>query len=175
MALMWRNLVAAPKTPQWKSSHWLRNASIGVMVGMVVLAVLGYAARPPTNSAGSEPPPVPTASDDGSAFESPSPSPTPVGQTLLSIKGTGPATSDPFAASGDAVDVTYDFTCTAEDSFTVNFYGAGASPILPDVLVSDFGTQGSGTTTENLNGATGPFTVEVDTQCSWSVTVLGQP
>jgi hypothetical protein len=165
--------VTAPTTPQWKPSHWLRNASIGVVVGMVALAVLGFAARPPTDTAAPGTPPVPAASDDGPALESPSPSP--VGQTLLSSKGTGLATSDPFAASGDAVDVTYDFTCTAEDSFTINFYGAGASPILPDVLVSDFGTQGSGTTTEYLNGATGPFTIEVDTPCTWSITVLGQP
>jgi hypothetical protein len=73
------------------------------------------------------------------------------------------------------VDVKYDYTCTAEDSFTINFYGAGASPILPDVLVSDFGTQGSDTVTEALNGNTGPFTVEVDSPCTWSFTVLGQP
>jgi hypothetical protein len=71
--------------------------------------------------------------------------------------------------------LAYEYTCSAADSFTINFYGAGASPILPDVLVSDFGTQGSGTTTENLNGVTGPFTVEVDSPCTWSITVTGQP
>lgn len=167
--------MTAPMTPQWKSSHLLRNVSIGVVVVMVVLAVLGFAAKPPTHSAASETPPVPAASDDGSALESPSPAPTPIGQTLLSIEGTGLTTSDPFSASGDAVDLTYDYTCPAADSFTINFYGAGASPILPDVLVSDFGTQGSGTTTENLNAATGPFTVEVDSPCTWSITVTGQP
>jgi hypothetical protein len=167
--------VTPPRTPQWKPSHWLRNASIGVIGAMVVLAVLGFAARPPTNNAASEIPPVAAPSDDGSVFETPSPSPSPIGQELLALKGTGPATSDPFSASGEAVDVKYDYTCTAEDSFTINFYGAGASPILPDVLVSDFGTQGSDTVTEALNGNTGPFTVEVDSPCTWSFTVLGQP
>ncbi len=167
--------MTAPMTPQWKSSHGLRNASIGVVVVMVVLAVLGFAAKPPTNSAASETPPVPAESDDGSAFESPSPSASPVGQTLLSTEGTGPATSDPFGASGDAVDVTYEYTCNPADSFTINFYGAGPSPIMPDVLVSEFEAQGSGTVTEILNGSSGPFTVEVDTPCAWSVTVLGQP
>ena len=63
-----------PETPQWKPSHRLRNASIGVIVAMVALAVLGFAARPPTDSTASETPPVVAPSDDGSTFESPSPS-----------------------------------------------------------------------------------------------------
>ena len=91
--------------------------------------------------------------------------------TLLTFKGTGPMTSDPFNSSGESVDVTYEYTCSEDASFTLNFYGTYDSPLLPDVLVSEFGASGSGTATESLNGTTGPFTVEVDSPCDWSIEV----
>ena len=74
-----------------------------------------------------------------------------------------------FQASGDGVGVTYDYKCTAADSFTINFFGTNGSPLLPDVITSEFDTNGSSTATENLNGATGPLHVEVDSACTWSV------
>jgi hypothetical protein len=73
------------------------------------------------------------------------------------------------------VDVAYTFTCTADDTFTVNFYGTNGSPVLPDVIASDFGTTGSETVNEPLNGETGPFTVEVDSPCAWTIDVTGTP
>ena len=116
----------------------------------------------------------PGATDAG--FPDVSPSPPPSGATLLSIKGTGPLVSDDFQASGDSVDVKYDYTCGPNDSFSADFYGAQQSPLLPDNLVSDDpGASGSSITTENLNGMSGPFHVEVDSTCTWSITVIGQP
>ena len=170
--------VTPPRRPSPRQpSHWARNVWIGIIGVFVILAVLGSAASRPMGNTGPTAPPDALASDLGSynpdATEEPSP--TAGGATLLTFKGTGPQTSDPFSASGDIVEVKYDFTCPAEDTFTINFYGAGASPVLPDVLTSEYGATGSNAVTENLNGATGPFTVEVDSPCSWTVEVMGTP
>ena len=163
------------RTPR-KPSHWVRNASYGVIAVFVLLAVVGAASRPPSSTGPTTPTDVVSADesapDDGTSESS---SPTPAGESLLSIKGTGAQTSDEFHASGNSVGVTYDYTCPEESSFTLNFYGTNGSPLLSDVLVSDFGTTGTDTLTENLNGATGPFTVEVDASCDWTVEVTGTP
>ena len=41
--------------------------------------------------------------------------------------------------------------------------------------MSEFGATDSGTTNESLNGAPGPFHLEVDSDCTWSIKVLGTP
>ena len=165
------------RRPARKPSHWVRNASMGVIAVFVLLAAIGSASRPPGIEGPTAPPDAvssdESASDDAGLSESGSPAP--AGTALLSIKGTGATTSDPFQASGTSVDVTYEFTCPAEDSFTLNFYGTNGSPLLPDVLTSEYGSTGSNTTTEPLNGQTGPFTVEIDSPCDWAVEVLGTP
>ena len=98
--------MTAPTTPPWKPSHLARNAWIGLITVMVVLAVVGsITSRPESNTAAITPPP-----DVASEEPSEEPTPTPIGQTLLSFKGTGMETSDPFSAGGDSVDVTYDYT-----------------------------------------------------------------
>jgi hypothetical protein len=173
--------MTAQVTPPRRESHWLRNASIGVIVVMVVLAVLGSAANRQDGSATPGVPvgPVATGGDAGSTpagFPDESPSPPPSGQTLLSINGSAPVVSADFTASGDSVDVKYDYTCGPNDSFSADFYGAQQSPLLPDNLVSDdLGQSDSSITTENLNGMPGPFHIEVDSSCTWSVSVIGQP
>jgi hypothetical protein len=157
-----------------------RNASIGVVVVMVALAAVGsWENRQTGQTARPEPSPGPVASSASSSdggFPDQSPSPPPSGSTLLSIKGTGDKTSDDFHANGDSVDVEYGYTCGANDSFTASFFGAGPSPILPDILVSsDTGASDSSITTEDLNGNTGPFHLEIASGCTWSVEVIGQP
>ncbi len=165
--------MTARMTPPRKPSHWFRNAWIGVVVVMVLLAALGSAASRQASSAGPGTPANPASSDTESPADTGSPAP--AATTLLSIKGTGYMTSEPFQASGDSVDVAYDYTCTGEGSFALNFYGTNVSPLLPDALVGEFGSNGSSTLTETLNGATGPFHVEVDSVCAWSVEVIGTP
>ncbi len=172
--------MTAQAKPPWKPSHWLRNASIGVIGVMVVLAALGIAANRETGAETPAAPGGPAATSAGATapavFPDVSPSPSPSGQTLLDIKGTGPTVSLDFHASGDSVDVKYDYTCGANDSFSLDFYGANKSPLLPDNLVSDDpGNSDSSITTENLNGMAGPFHVEVTSTCTWSVEVIGQP
>ena len=169
-----------PLIPPSKPSHWVRNTSIGVIVVMVVLAVLGSAANRQSATVSQVAPPSAAATDEGSSadvnFPDESPSPLPSGSTLLFVKATGPKTSDDFRATGDSVDVTYDYTCGANDSFSLDFYGANESPLLADNLVSsDPGDTATSTTTENLNGQPGPFHVDVVSTCSWSVKVIGAP
>ena len=172
--------MTAPLIPPSKPSHWVRNVSVGVIVVMVVLAVLGSAASRQSGNVAPAAPPSAAATDAGSSadagFPDESPSPLPSGSTLLSIKGTGPKTSDDFKASGDSVDITYDYTCGANDTFSLDFYGANESPLLPDNLVtSDPGDTDTSTTTENLNGQPGPFHVDIVSTCTWSVEVIGAP
>lgn len=172
--------MTAQMTPPRKPSHWVRNASIGVVVVMVALAAVGsWESRRSGETALPAPSAGPVASgasaSDG-GFPDESPSPPPSGSTLLSIKGTEDKISDDFHASGDSVDVEYTYTCGANDSFTASFFGAGPSPILPDILVSsDTGDSDSSITTEDLNGNTGPFHLEIASSCTWSIEVIGQP
>ena len=170
--------VTPPRRPApRKPSHRGRNAWIGVIGVFVILAAVGSATSRPLSVTGPTPPPgasedagVPDDTDNPDALPT-----TPPGAALLTLKGTGPQTSDPFTASGASVGVSYDYTCPTEDSFTLNFYGTNSSPLLPDELASDYGATGTNAVTEQLNGQTGPFTVEVDTACTWSIEVMGEP
>ena len=172
--------MTTPPIPPSKPSHWVRNASIGVIGVMVVLAVLGSAQNRQSGNVTPGAPASPAATDAGSSADTDlpdeSPSPLPSGSTLLSIKGTGPQTSDDFQASGDSVDITYDYKCGPDGTFSLDFYGANESPLLPDNMVtSDPGDTNTSTTTENLNGQAGPFHVDIISTCSWSVEVIGAP
>jgi len=105
--------------------------------------------------------------------------PPPTPGTLLSISGSGIKSSKEFAASGDSVDVTYTYNCSsfgAEGNFIINFYGANSlGPDIPDGIANDLGMSGGDTSTEYLNGATGPFHLEVNSECKWTVKVIGMP
>jgi hypothetical protein len=165
------------RAPRKGPSHWARNVWIAIIGVFVLLAALGSAVNRQSLLAEQTPPPGAVASDavpgePGEDEESPSVTP---GGELVSLQGSGAMTSDPFGASGETVDVTYEYTCTDAASFTLNFYGTYDSPLLPDVLASEFAESGAGTATESLGGMPGPFTVEVDTPCDWSVEVLGAP
>lgn len=165
------------RNPPKKPSHWSRNITIGVISIFVALAAVGSAMSREKAFTGSTSPSGAIASQgqDSGVSESDAPSPTAGGTTLVSIKGTGPTTSDPFQSTGLSVDVAYTFSCPADDSFTLNFYGTNGSPVLSDVIASAFGTTGSDVVNEPLNGETGPFTVEVDSPCDWTIEVTGTP
>ena len=183
--------VQAP--PPRKSSHRVRNGAIAAVVVLVVLAAIGSAAGQPTSSS----PPATAGATAGTAASAaatnaplavatvaaiaqPSiPAPAATAKTLLAITGNGIKTSKSFRASGDSVDVTYSFNCAAfgsQGNFQIMFYGASAlGPTMPDILANALAAKGSDTTTEYLNGATGPFHVEINSECSWSVRVIGTP
>ena len=167
-----------PRRPaQRGQSHWSRNIWIAIIGVFILLAALGSAVNRQSLIAEQSLPPAVETSDavptePGTDEES---SPIVSGSTLIAFEGSGALTSEPFGASGESVELTYEYTCDEAASFTLNYYGTYDSPLLPDVLVSEFGDGGSGTASESLGGMTGPFTVEVDTVCDWSVEVLGTP
>lgn len=75
------------------------------------------------------------------------------------------------------MDVTYTFNCSnfgSEGNFQIYFYGANLFGI-PDILANDLAKKGGDTTTEYLNGATGPFHLEMNSECKWTVKVIGMP
>jgi hypothetical protein len=116
--------------------------------------------------------PTPSDSTEAPTIE---PSATPGDTSLLKMSGKGDKKSENFSASGDSVDVKFDYKCSPDGSFTINFFGAGVSPELPDVITDEFGTTRSDTVNEPLNATTGPFHIEVTTPptCEWNITVLG--
>ncbi|MGO9177748.1 MAG: hypothetical protein ACLQBX_02655 [Candidatus Limnocylindrales bacterium] len=167
-----------PQTmPALGASHRLRTASSGVVATFVLLAVLacGGSTAGATGNAASAAPAAVTAAA----------TPVVAGGTLLAVRGTGNKTSSSFQASGASVNVNWTYNCASASvapgasagsgTFSLNFYGTEGSPALSDQLVSEFGATDSGTTNEPLNGAKGPFHFEVDSDCTWSVTVLGAP
>ena len=164
--------MTAKARPRWKESHWVRNASIAVIAVFVGLAVIGVLQNRPTDFV---PPPgqaTPASSDE--VLPTDTPVPTSGAEVLLTMSGTSGARSEPFPASGESVDVAYDYACTEFAGFAINFYGTASSPLLPDILVqSESGATDSAISTENLNGAAGPFRVEVVSDCTWSLKVLG--
>ncbi len=107
----------------------------------------------------------------------PTPVPKPTAKTLLSFKGSGIKSSKPFHASGDSVDVVYTYNCSNfgfDGNFQVYFYGAGLFG-GPDIVVNELGMSGKSRTTEYLDGASGPFHIEVNSECNWSVVIVGTP
>jgi hypothetical protein len=131
--------------------------------------------------------PAPTPTPSPTAAPTPTPSPTavptrtplPTPPTLLSISGSGIKTSKTFSWSGDSVDLTYTFNCSnfgSQGNFQIYFYGVSIlGPTVPDILANDLAAKGGDTTTEYLNGSTGPFHLEVNSECKWTVAVTGIP
>jgi len=97
--------------------------------------------------------------------------------TLLSLSGSGIKSSKTFEFSGDSVDVIYTFDCSDfgyAGNFQIYFYGASLlGPSVPDILANDLAMSGGDTTTEYLYGATGPFHLEMNSECDWTVKVVG--
>jgi hypothetical protein len=161
----------APVTTPAKASRHsrrIRTVLVATVVLAAVAAILGSCKGHAALSQAAVASEAPVASEAAA-------SPTPAGSILLSLSGTGPRTSDEFHSSGASVEVSYDYTCAQEGNFTVNFYGTNGSPVLPDIIADEYGTTGAASTVENLNGVTGPFTVEVVSECDWTVKVSGTP
>lgn len=127
------------------------------------------------------PTPTPPAVTPVAATPAPAPTPAPAAtpKTLLAVTGNGIKTTKSFGASGDSVDVTYAFNCSnfgTSGNFQIMFYGASAlGPSMPDILTNELALKGSDTTTEYLNGSTGPFHMMINSECAWTVKVVGTP
>lgn len=129
----------------------------------------------PTIGPTETPTPEPTPAVTPTAAPTDTPAPKPV--VLLSLSGSGIKNSKTFNSSGDSVDVVYTFNCSSfgsQGNFIVDFYGASDfGPDFPDGIVNELAKSGSNTTTEYLNGATGPFHVSMNSECKWTVKVIG--
>ncbi len=170
-----------------------RGKVVVVAVAVVVLAALGAAGGnsntgTPSASPGGSTAPVAAAATQAEAAvtpapATPAPTPTPAPaatpKTLLAVTGNGIKTTKSFGASGDSVDVTYAFNCSnfgTSGNFQIMFYGANAlGPSMPDILTNELALKGSDTTTEYLNGSTGPFHMMINSECAWTVKVVGTP
>jgi hypothetical protein len=126
------------------------------------------------------PTPVPTPTPRPTA--TPTPRPVPTFATLLTLSGTGIRSSKSFNWSGHSIDVDYSYNCSnfgTKGNFILMFYGANSlGPTVPDILVNDVADKGGSTTTEHLHylsGPTGPFHVDVNSECQWALTVTGIP
>ena len=165
--------MTAQVSPPQKPSHRTRNIMIAVVVVVLLLAAIGASGGSKTAA----PSATPIAAAPAAASAAPAASVAPT--TLLSLSGSGIKSSKSFSASGDSVDVAYAFDCAnfgGSGNFQVMFYGASAlGPTLPDILANALSAKGTDTTTEYLNGATGPFHIEINSECDWTVKVTGTP
>ena len=115
----------------------------------------------------------------GSSSVGPRELPSEPAEILLSWSGTGEMKSDAFNSIGDHVDVRYRFDCPYADlasTMSILIYGANpAGPDVPDSIASGSIPGGSASASVDLNGSTGPFTIRVDSICSWTIDVMGLP
>jgi hypothetical protein len=96
-------------------------------------------------------------------------------QVLLTLSGNGVKNSGPFSASGDSVAVAYSFDCTSfgfSGNFIAELVGADG---FPKWIANAMAKSGKDTTTVYLSGTSGPYHIEVNSECSWSVIVAGMP
>ena len=167
-------------------SWWSRLSRRGKVVVIVVVVLLLAAAGASGNTSKANPNASAAAvASQPSAAVTPAPTqaaatPAPTqaaAVTLLSLTGNGIKTSKSFSATGDSVDVVYTFNCASfgqTGNFQIMFYGASPfGPTMPDILANALALKGGDTTTEYLNGASGPFHVEINSECAWAVKVVG--
>jgi len=103
---------------------------------------------------------------------------TPSGTTLFTGTGTGMGATAPFSASGPFMTLAYQYgPCDSGVVFVVSVVGTiAANSALEHPVVSGLeATSGSGSTPIYLNSQPGPFHLEVNSTCPWSLTVTGQP
>jgi len=162
--------------------------AIGVAVVIVALGVVGAVSSPAAPTAVSSPvpsllaslaPSMPTPSNDPSVgtsvapsdVSSVAPSAHPV-SVLLTAKGNGTKSTKAFDFSGSSFDINYTYSCKAfgmAGNFQIYVY-AGSN--LIDLPVNELATKGSDTSTEYLTEA-GPYHLEINSECAWTLRVTG--
>ncbi len=117
--------------------------------------------------------PAATAVPTVAPTAAPTMAPSPV--TLLTLKGTGIKNSATFGASGDSVSVAYTFDCAtfgASGNFIADLVGSDGSD---ESIANALSASGSDSTVVYLANTAGPYHVEVNSECSWTVTITGTP
>ncbi len=95
--------------------------------------------------------------------------------TLLNISGYGIKNTAPFTASGDDLTVSYAYDCSAfggSGNFIVDLNDSSG---LVDDVANELAAKGQSSSTAYFNGSGGPFHLEIDSECSWNVIVVGRP
>jgi hypothetical protein len=95
----------------------------------------------------------------------PAPKPAPGGPDLLSASGSGNGYTAQFTAAGSFA-VKYSFTCSDARIFQIYAIGSGTDTVLANELAA------SGAAT-NYDYAGGTYHLEINSACTWHVTVYG--
>jgi hypothetical protein len=95
--------------------------------------------------------------------------------TLLNTSGSGLKNTAPFAATGDHLAISYAYDCSGfgqSGNFIVNLNNASG---LVAGVANELGAKGQSSSAAYFNGASGPYHLEIDSECSWNVIVFGEP
>ena len=94
-------------------------------------------------------------------------------KVLLSIKGSGTKTTQIFTAAA-GWDLSYTYNCSdsglPQGNFQVYVYNSNGSVSLSNAAVNELGASGSDVEHYHSGGS---FYLEVNSECSWTVTVKG--
>lgn len=165
--------------------RWTRSpaglfATAGSIVVLVVIAFgLGDQMRTPTATGGSAP--SSSASLNGTepgvsvSLSSPprSSPPTPSPTELLAFSGSGTMSSKPFTASGDRVQLSYRFDCSATGApgkFVMTFYDQN---LIAMDSVNETLRSGSDSEIVYISNTSQPYHVDVNSNCRWAISVTG--
>jgi hypothetical protein len=155
----------------------LRNALYGISAGIFAIVILSIAL-----SGGSQPPPAPASAAGPAASASataapaeaaPPPAPAPVPRVLATFTGSGIQNTTQFTIGGDGnwnLDWTYN--CAAfgtSGNFIVGEDQDGLDP--SGVNVNELGNGGTGTA--HAYGDAGLHFLDVNSECSWTMKVIG--
>jgi hypothetical protein len=156
-----------------KKGHGARNGTIGCLGLIALVIVIGIASSGHGTSGNSSTPSTPGTRN----LASPAPlAPAPVAapaahQVLLDKYGDGINKTAIFQTTGEWT-ITYDFDCTSFGSagnFQVYVYDGNSA--LKDIPVNSLSMKGTDTVFEhNLSG---PYYLEMNSECAWHVIVKG--
>lgn len=157
----------APEPPKKKKKHpvaW-------VIAGIATIVIIGSVANSGNSTPKTAAPkgtPAPVQATAVSAASTPA---APAGP-VLSFTGNGTKQSQNFTVTHDQWTIAYTYDCNAalsgQGNFQIYLYQADGTPA--DAPVNELGVSGGSSTTEH--GA-GSYYLEVNSECTWTVTVTG--
>lgn len=158
-----------------------RAIVVAVLALLALLAVfyLGRTPHTPPDASPSPSTPGQPATSTPAINESLRPTspdtPVPTSKALLTFEGGGVKSSGPFTASGDSVALAYHFDCSAlgtSGTFIETFYDMNG--LVLDT-VKEFAKSGARTTVVYIANTAPPYHLDVNSQCTWAITVTGAP
>ena len=177
-----RGSVPPPQFPAYqpqppKKKHTVRNVFLGIGGGFVALIVIGAVASGGKNTStstatssttGAAPGAAPAAAPATSAAAAPTAQAVPAKTVVLKLSGSGTKNTKTFTTGADW-SIAYTFDCSSfgsQGNFQVMVYTDGQ---IADAPVNALSANGNDTTYEH--SAAGSHYLEVNSECSWTVTV----